>query len=51
MRVGTNLGWGFGPAMGGFILSYFGFPGIFYFFTVTALIWKQERLKMEIEIH
>ncbi len=38
MRVGNNLGWGFGPAMGGFILSYFGFPGIFYFFTVTALI-------------
>ena len=30
MRVGNNLGWGFGPAMGGFILSYFGFPGIFY---------------------
>ncbi len=38
MRVGNNLGWGFGPAMGGFILSYFGFPDIFYFFTVTALI-------------
>ncbi len=38
MRVGNNLGWGFGPAMGGFILSYFGFPGIFYFFTVTALV-------------
>ena len=38
MRVGNNLGWGFGPAMGGFILSYFGFPGIFYFFTVTAMI-------------
>ena len=38
MRVGNNLGWGFGPAIGGFILSYYGFHGIFYFFALTALL-------------
>ncbi len=38
MRVGNNLGWGFGPAIGGFILSLYGFPGIFYFFMVASLL-------------
>jgi Arabinose efflux permease len=37
LRVGNNLGWGFGPAIGGFILSLYGFPGIFYFFMIVSL--------------
>ncbi|MHB1439306.1 MAG: MFS transporter [Cuniculiplasma sp.] len=38
MRVGNNLGWGFGPAIGGLLLSLYGFPGVFYFFTLTAFL-------------
>ncbi len=38
MRVGNNLGWGFGPAIGGFLLSLYGFTGIFTFFIVASII-------------
>ncbi len=38
LRVGNNLGWGFGPAIGGFILSFLGFQYLFYFFTIFSLL-------------
>jgi MFS family permease len=38
MRVGNNMGWGIGPAIGGFLLSFFGFSSLFVFFAVTAFL-------------
>ena len=38
LRVGGNLGWGFGPAIGGFLLSFYGFSYLFYFFSITSFL-------------
>ncbi len=38
LRVGGNLGWGLGPAIGGFLLSFYGFGYLFLFFTFTSFL-------------
>ena len=41
LRVGNNIGWGVGPAIGGFLISYTGFRVLFLFaavMTMTSLI-------------
>lgn len=31
LRVANNLGWGIGPALGGFLVSFYGYPSLFIF--------------------
>lgn len=38
MRVASNLGWAFGPALGGIIISAFGYPYIFLIASVATAI-------------
>ncbi len=38
LRVGGNLGWGLGPAIGGVLLSFYGFGYLFLFFTFTSFL-------------
>jgi MFS family permease len=38
MRVGSNLGWAFGPALGGVIISAFGYPYIFAIAAVATFL-------------
>ena len=38
LRVGNNIGWGFGPAIGGFIESYSGYHLLFVFGLMTGIV-------------
>lgn len=38
MRVGTNLGWAFGPALSGFVVSSLGYPYIYLIAALSAII-------------
>ncbi len=38
LRVGSNIGWGLGPAIGGFVLSYYSFSSLFTIGLAMSLI-------------
>lgn len=38
LRVGNNIGWGIGPAIGGFLISFSGYYYLFIFGMATALV-------------
>lgn len=38
LRIGSNIGWGIGPAVGGFLISFSGFYYLFVFGLVTAFV-------------
>jgi len=38
LRILTNLGWAIGPAAGGFLIDYYGFPSIYYISFGTSLL-------------
>lgn len=38
LRVGSNIGWGIGPAIGGFVLSYYPFSSLFKIGLAMSLI-------------
>lgn len=38
LRVGANIGWGLGPAVGGFAISFFGYSSMFFFALVMAVV-------------
>lgn len=37
LRIGNNIGWGIGPAIGGFLISLYGFYFLFLFAMVTSI--------------
>lgn len=37
LRIGNNIGWGIGPAIGGFLISFSGYYYLFVFGLVTAI--------------
>lgn len=38
LRIGNNIGWGIGPAAGGFLISLYGFNELFLFALLTAVV-------------
>ncbi len=38
LRVGNNIGWGFGPAIGGFIISSLGYRDLFFFALICLIV-------------
>lgn len=38
LRIANNLGWGIGPALGGFLISLYGYPSLFRFAFVMGLL-------------
>lgn len=38
LRIGNNIGWGIGPAVGGFLIYLYGFYDLFLFALVTSIV-------------
>lgn len=38
LRIGANIGWGLGPAIGGFAISFYGYSSMFLFALIMAIV-------------
>lgn len=47
LRVGANMGWGIGPAVGGFLVYFYGFPVVYLMAAVMSLASAFFVLKLE----
>ena len=47
LRVGANIGWGIGPAAGGFVIFFLGYPSIYAMGAIMSLVSGAFVLKLE----
>lgn len=47
LRVGANMGWGIGPAVGGFLVFFYGYPSVYLMAAVMSLASALFVLKLQ----